>query len=607
MRITIIILLWVCSCTQILAQSSTEISSRREVSNDSLLRWEQWRDLGEWSSRQFDHFSWSLGGLGRSTAIHTTWATPNSDRLRWNGILLNNPITGQFNPAEVPFDQIASMSTGLSGWDLQPRRYAVSKPLTFVRYEQGKDQARVLDAELALPVSEKLKVQASYQGTKEEGYYARSQMIGRRSSGQVELSLGSTWRLSPFWLYQGAEMDESLGYVFDNPEDFSFDRFRAQVRSGNTRSMRRLMLSGIRLHTEDSKADEGISVYRKLHRFEWRGPNAHSYRSVDWGLSATQAVVRNQWFEIKPFLDLSSLEMKQSLVGAGPERGLHYRVGSNIGAKPVSFVSLRAAGELGGLGDRSGTGFEVGARVMLPYGLELDAELLSSTVPRQLGRWQGQAGANGEGGSIDPKYEAIDMRLGRYTGLWRFGLGYLYSEADGDLWMKADRTIEAITGLESHFGFAKLEYHSKSWEIGAQHRILNVLTPDGLPDPRSPITDPRSPIPNHRLQVYGYWKGPVIKSAAYVKMGMIYTRNISDFRAPIWLAEQGLWLQGVDQPVPAYDRLDLELAARVRSMILTAKLENTLDGWTQKGYFETLPYPMFGRQLRLGLKVIFRD
>ncbi len=600
MRIAFIILLWSFTLIGAHAQSSPLSDGQREVSNDSLLRWQQWRDLGEWSSRQFDHLSWSLGGLGRSSAIYTSWATPNSDRLRWNGILLNNPITGQFNPSEVPFDQIATMRSGLSGWSLQPRRYSVSKPLTYVSYEQGKDQARVLDAELALPVTDNIKFQASYQGTKEVGNYARSEMMGRRSTGHMEISLGSNWRLSPFWLYQGAEMEESLGYVFDEPDDFSFDRFRAQARSGNTRSMRRLMLSGIHIHTAGSSQEEGLRLYRKLHRFEWRGPDAHWVRSVEWGMSATQALIRNKWIELRPFVDLSSLELERDPVGAKPEQGIHYRVGSNIGAKPVSFLSLHAAAEAGGWADRSGRALEAGLQVDLPYGAKVDAQLLSSTVPRQLGSWLGQVGANGEGLAIDPQYTALDLRLGRYTGVWRYALGYRVSRSDGDLFMKTDQTVEAITGLESQYSFVNLEYHSDSWEFGAHHRLLTILTSD------QPM-DPNHHRDEQRFQLFGYWKGPVIKSAAYLKMGFIYTQHLSDFYAPIWYAKQGLWIQGLDQRVPAFNRLDLELAARVRSMILTAKLENTLDGWTQKGYFETLPYPQYGRHLRLGLKVIFRD
>jgi len=596
--VLLILLLGICVSSQVNAQSRQELRFEREVSNDSLLRWEQWRDLGEWSSRQFDRMSWSLGGLGRSTAIYGGWATPNTEVLRWNGVLLNNPITGQFNPAEVPFDQIGSATNGNAVWNLYPRRYAVSKPLTFVRYEQGKEQARVLDAELALPVSKKINLQASYQGIKEDGTYARSQMIGRRSTGQAELEIGSRWRLSPFWLYQGAEMDESLGYVFEDPADFSFDRFRAQARSGNTRSMRRFLLTGMRLHTEASRPDEGISMYRKLHRFEWRGPNAHMYRSSEWGLSATQALVRTSVFELKPFVDLSSITSEQSLVGAEPERSLRYRVGSNIGVKPVSFMLLHGSAEAGGIGDQSGFGYEMGIRLMLPYGLDLDAELMSSGLPRHLGGLQAQVGSSG--GEVEPHYVGYDIRLGRYTGLWRYGLGYRYSVSDGDLWMKSDRSIEAITSLKSQSLFARLEYHSTRWETGVMHRVLEIQEPDYVRE-SSDITN------EQRFQVYGFWKSAVISSAAFVKIGFVYTRNLNEFRAPIWLAEHGLWVNGSNQNLPAYDRLDLEIAARVRSMILTAKLENTLDGWTQKGYFEALPYPAYGRQLRLGLKVIFRD
>jgi len=59
--------------------------------------------------------------------------------------------------------------------------------------------------------------------------------------------------------------------------------------------------------------------------------------------------------------------------------------------------------------------------------------------------------------------------------------------------------------------------------------------------------------------------------------------------------------------VPAFFRLDAELSARVRAIMVVIRWENALDGLGQAGYFETASFPMPPRRLIVGIRAQFRN
>ena len=59
--------------------------------------------------------------------------------------------------------------------------------------------------------------------------------------------------------------------------------------------------------------------------------------------------------------------------------------------------------------------------------------------------------------------------------------------------------------------------------------------------------------------------------------------------------------------IPAFFRLDAELSARVRAIMVVLRYENALDGVGQAGYFEASAYPMPPRRLVVGIRAQFRN
>jgi hypothetical protein len=59
--------------------------------------------------------------------------------------------------------------------------------------------------------------------------------------------------------------------------------------------------------------------------------------------------------------------------------------------------------------------------------------------------------------------------------------------------------------------------------------------------------------------------------------------------------------------IPSFNRLDLDISARVRWIMFVLRYENLLDRLNQPGYFETAGYPMPSRRFIFGIRVFFRD
>jgi hypothetical protein len=566
------------------------------VSNDSLLRWQQWSGFGEWASRQPGMIAKELGGYGRNAAVRTATPAVNSDRIRWMGVILNNPVTTQYNPAEIPFDQSAQVvhfSQGFSEFVIDPLAYDVVKPLTVIRYEQSSYEYRNLDGLLAMPVNEKITIQASFQGQKDDGKYVRSNYEGRRSTGNFRYDINGQWTADAFWLYQGAEMQESMGYQFDDPSNFTFDRFRAQAISSNTTSMRRLLLTGVRLSRAGNIAEQNITLYRKLHRHEWRTADTTSIRALEWGVSLWNDFSIGNRLHLKTYLDaaLVSNNIGDAIKLDSPPNA-QYTIGYRAQYDVSPRVELGSQGELSSMTTRDVNFLDLFAR----FGI---SESTKFTMGRSMHRVDQRSEGSGlESRGYAPMLYAAGIdgtrwyaRVNDMAGLWRYDFGIHFTESVKMLVINGGVIIEA--GISDYFvasGHIERNDDRSEFHIGY---IASDLIRQNI---------------DHRIQVGGYLKGYAFNRAAYIKGGAVFYTSINEGIDRAYRPDVGMWILGGPLgTVPDHHRLDLEFAARVRSMILTGRLENTLDGWTQKGYFQTLPYPMPGRRFRVGLKVHFRD
>lgn len=581
----------------------THILGSSIVSTDSLLRWQLWSGFAEWASRRSDITVYELGGYGRNASVVTGFGAPNSNRARWNGVTINSPLTLQFNPSNIPLDQSASVSNtsyGVSLWHITPLVYAVTQPRTVIQYEQSSFEYRNLDGTLAMPVTERISVQASFQGQKDNGKYSRSNYEGRRTTGNIRHTGKKGAVTDAFWLYQGAEMQESLGYQFEEPALFSFDRFRVQPRSANTASMRRFLLMGARWSPSGAEGrGRYVTVYRKLQRNDWRAADTTGIRSQEWGMIFQYEIDIADRFSLQPYLDVWSVGKKAGDVPILSDAKYGSTIGTRAALSLSRVVELHANAERTRTLSGSGGQFDIKTNVLTPWQSTLSAGFSVLRQPRPM-----------IFDIVDRfGYQLIDIpdvsdsqvfyaSMQRMAGLWRYDIQFRSTRGGNVAALSSDGSIRAIETGGSIRSSAWLERHGAKSEVSVGHQYVRWGDGDVLAG--------RSD--EHRLQVGAFAKGYVFDRAAYIKGGAVLSSALTDFRGMAYVPQLDMWLQDASGvKVPGYHRLDLDLSMRVRSLILLARLENTLDGWTQKGYFQTLPYPMPGRRLRFGLNVHFRD
>src|SRR5699024_8853698 len=105
-----------------------------------------------------------------------------------------------------------------------------------------------------------------------------------------------------------------------------------------------------------------------------------------------------------------------------------------------------------------------------------------------------------------------------------------------------------------------------------------------------------------------YWKGYVLKRAAYIKAGLTGMMSPFRYRADHYNPVLDYWQPlSNDELLPVFNNLNFQISARVRSLMFVLQWRNLLDDTTQLGYFETAYYPMSQRHFIFSVRALFRN
>ncbi|HCD52785.1 MAG TPA: hypothetical protein DEQ34_10080, partial [Balneolaceae bacterium] len=104
-----------------------------------------------------------------------------------------------------------------------------------------------------------------------------------------------------------------------------------------------------------------------------------------------------------------------------------------------------------------------------------------------------------------------------------------------------------------------------------------------------------------------FWKGYAFNRATYIKMGVRTLLAPFPYSSAYFNNELQFWQSNTasESELFAFFRMDAEVSARVRRIMVVIRWENTLEGLGQLGYFETATYPMPGRRLVVGIRAKF--
>ncbi|MEO1023705.1 MAG: putative porin, partial [Bacteroidota bacterium] len=194
---------------------------------------------------------------------------------------------------------------------------------------------------------------------------------------------------------------------------------------------------------------------------------------------------------------------------------------------------------------------------------------------------------------------SMTYRVGSSTTV---GLEGRYRYSDNQAFITPDSTFINGSGFGTSTTTAFVQFNSKRWELETSLVYGASQFPDSLTQ-----TDALN-IPGDRLWIRNsvFVKGYVFKRATYIKTGirtlispLSYSTRWYDTNTHYWQANS------TQQPIPSFIRVDAELSARIRSIMIVTRWENILDGVGQAGYFETATFPMMPRRFIVGIRARF--
>ena len=606
----------------------------REVSTDSLLRWEHYTDGHAFWAQRRDVVAYELGTVGRPSGHYVQGFGPGDQTVYLEGIDLSNPITGLPELQYVPIYKVSSIqeqSTHRLRSDWRIRDYYLVKPISTLNYDESSFTYRNLEFGVGHNFSERSHLELSFWDRRAGGDYPASELKGSQVFAKGYYHLSTTLRIDAWVANNSFEADESFGYS-NVPKAFPFSEYgpsprRSSVSSRSSRSDWFVRLG----HRPDSgsAAQSSLQLGRTTHKF-----------TLPFGTDTTAWNIRSLWLA-----GATTLEGRNwGLSAEGRWSGFTNRAGSDIG-----FHSIKQSNWWESNANLEGY-WQLTPMASVRMGVE---QVLSGDRGAALSGWVGL--------DVNRKDIRADVRLGQGTQLrsiqeeywtsnsWQddvldVGLNNglnnsksplqqsQYISASVDLWperflspwVNARYRIESGTALLAPSEVAEdgmriyyanehsfwstsigLDAHSSKWEYGLSATAFNR----GNGQIQSQSAELFETDMQFRLRSYAFWKGYVFERAAYTKMGIrLYgtpfaSRNLAfDTAAQWWSVQQnGLAVQ------PAFLRADVELSSRVRSMMVFLRWENVGQGFLDPGYFGADSFPMPGRRLVVSIKATFRN
>jgi hypothetical protein len=258
--------------------------------------------------------------------------------------------------------------------------------------------------------------------------------------------------------------------------------------------------------------------------------------------------------------------------------------------------------------DDSFSGYEAGVKLnMKPLrwlGLNAGASVFSRIPTMQqlywdARNWSGNADLENEDGIS--LYGALDLNQ---EGALQFGINGRISLVENPILLRADSTFgnapSMLQGNASVYG--RFENHRWVFESSATYQLAEYEQPA---DPVWSLDRIDNVL---RLRNDAFVKGYLFDRATYVKLGVRSTLSPFLYNSRTFNAGLEYWQGGSTyNELPSWFRVDGELSARIRRIMVLIRWENALDGIGQVGYFESAGYPMPPRRLIIGIRAQFRN
>ena len=595
----------------------------KKATGDSISRWELWSDQGEWPSRQPGTISFQLGGLGRNDGFLIRGHESRHQRLFLDGIPVNERIFGSANRKRLPhYSRLAAVyeSTGTTRYlsEVNTRRYHVSRPLTFINYEQTIYDYRSTEGLISRNFSPSTNLTISYWGKNESQGYRNNTMGGRNASVTLYHFLNDSWLIEGGGHYSGLQLGEPDGYQMPDMFTFHFNRFEAVPNEMRARSSLRNSLfraTAYRRSSSGQPANTRISAYHdRYRRFHYDDADSSWVQTLTTGISARQTVTAGQ-FELQGDLYSEWTRIVQ-------DRHYTMEADSWIHSEAKAAASLplldrsrlhswlQAGWRTDGFHDfEAGAGIHVRLfRGISAYGSWARGEQMP--LPGHL-YWM-RPPIQGASGIGNEKLQRIVSGVQWRTGFWDL-VGEVHATLqDNPILVGSDSVFVSAGSYTSAGAMAWLSYDGQRIEFSLSGTFQQYTSDN--PGILSQLLERSGQRAWTRASFY--YKNYIYNRAAFMKAGFHVHASPTMYRSAQYYPAKDYWDPNSWHPsadiveaqaIPDFIRLDLDMSVRVRSVLFLFRFENVLDNWFQPGYFETAYHPMPPMRFRFGIRWVLRN
>lgn len=582
---------------------------------DSTLRWQYWPDWTYKLNREPGIISYRMGTGIRSNAVQRHAHEPRYQQLNWEDISLNDPVSGTLNWSLIPQHKIDAVYTQDLGTEYRStyylRQYYLNKPLSRLIYSESQFTHRNLEFEISHNLSRRTNVELSYWDRRTGGEYPNSEITGRQIFGKVSHHLSEQRYLKLNYVNNNYDIGRPFGYNIPDMRFFNFNRFTTSPNQSSGRSQETSSLVTLNFYqrnpdstttTDDLHA--GI-YYRGNERSLTYSADSTRYKTRSLGLSA------KKWWEFgglsletsasyEHFFNQSgqveslptsnwSLLKTEGSVSLDFTPIIDFNGGSNFQLRSDGFQSYRL---------NASSDISIGGFTLTP-GISSGAVM---PTPQQL-YWRSESITGNPLLSNEKIQEARGTLRYQFNRQTNIGIRAQHKDISDGI-MVVDSIFTNVPNYGSQSATFFFEWDLTNFEFNGSatvHRFTDSYTEPGN-------TVPMNPSERIWLKGGAYWKGYLFDRATYVKAGLSGMTAPFRYQADHYNPTLDIWQPiSDDQQLPIFNRLDVDVSARVRSIVFLLRWENVLDDVSQLGYFETAQYPMSQRRFIFGVRALFRN
>ncbi|MEX0686622.1 MAG: putative porin [Balneolales bacterium] len=590
-------------------------SSYQISTTDSLLRWELWSNPAEWRHYTAGNITYRLGGFGRNDGMILNGHEQRHQKVYHEGILFNDRVTGSMNTNRMPhhrFARVFERSQSINHeTNYRNRRYYLTRPLTMINYDQGEANYRSTEGLLSRNIGRNTNVELTYWGKNDDGLYLNNGFDGRKASGSVFHHINDLFIAEATLLYNGLQLEEPHGYQVFDMNQFAFQRFNVSPVESQARSSTRNTLLNASVWyrpDEDSAVNSQFSAYKNSYRRFYFGSSDSTFYRV-----STKGLLGRHWFKEGPLSLQLSLNADYSGIDEDSNRSLEIENWFTYSGRANGDFSITQYANISGwtnLSKRSDgyQDYELGTmfKLNLPFGISGHASYaLGEDMPTiQYLYWdsnlyRGNTGLNNESSY---RLEAgAEFRPSKTIGL------------GAKVYQKHIRD-PIMLGIDSTFTQTR-QYNSEGVEMFLSFNLTRLETDISLTYQNFSSDSPAGldqQLGQSGSRIWSraslFYKNYLFDRATFVKIGGYFLFSPNPYRTGTYYPEMDYWnSNSFSQAIPQFHRFDLEVSARVRTVMVLFRLENALNEVSQLGYFETANNPMPGRVFRFGIKWILRN